>query len=266
MKPGACGNCWAMVVPSSWLHVVLDVPTGLHGEELAFWSAALGWEPGAPWSGHPELRSLEPDAGEPYVHVQEIEGPPRVHLDVEVPDPGATRARAAALGAGTVSEHDRWTTLASPGGLPFCVLRSPGPEGARTVPAPVAWPGGHRGRLVQVCIDAPAPAFDSEVTFWRDLLPGHWVDSPSPEFAGKWHDGRSPLQLLFQRLDEPDGAVRAHLDHGTDDLDAEVARLLALGAEDVGRGRGWHTMRDPAGLAFCATENSPSATEVRDLG
>ncbi|MDT0186805.1 VOC family protein [Microbacterium sp. ARD31] len=263
-----------MAVPPSWLHVVLDVPPEVYDAQLAFWSAALGWQPGAPWPGHPELRSLEPDAGErhgqshvqPYVHVQEIEGPPRVHLDVEVPDPVATLARAAALGAEVVSEHDRWTTLASPGGLPFCVLRSAGPEEGRVVPGPVKWTGGHRGRLVQVCVDAPAAAFDSEVAFWRDLLPGRWVDSPSPEFAGKWHDGRSPLQLLFQRLDEPDGAVRAHLDHGTDDLDAEVGRLLALGAEDVGRGRGWHTMRDPAGLAFCATENSPSATGVRDLG
>lgn len=252
----------------AWLHAVLDVPTELHDAQLAFWSDALGWQPGAPWSGHPELLSLEPDDGEPYVHVQRVEGSPRVHVDVEAPDPAGTVERARDLGARIVDEQDRWTTLASPGGLPFCVLRSPGPAEDRTSPAPAAWPGGHRGRLVQVCIDSPASAHEREVAFWRALLGGRWADSPSPEFAGKWHDGAgSPLQLLFQRLDEPDGAVRAHLDHGTDDLDAEVSRILALGAEDLGRGHGgWHTMRDPAGLAFCVTENAPAATAERDIG
>lgn len=251
----------------AWLHAVLDVPAELHDAQLAFWSGALGWRPGAPWTHHPELRSLEPDDGEPYVHVQRIEGAPRVHVDVEATDPPAAVDRALGLGARVVGEQDRWTTLASPGGLPFCVLRSPGPEHGRRTPGPVAWPGGHRGRLVQVCIDSPAPAHELEVAFWRGLLPGRWADSPSPEFAGKWHDDAgSPLQLLFQRLDEPDGPVRAHLDHGTDDLDAETSRLLGLGAEDVGRGRAWHTLRDPAGLAFCVTENSPSATARRDIG
>ena len=87
------------------------------------------------------------------------------------------------------------------------------------------------------------------------------------EFAGKWHDDAgSPLQLLFQRLDEPDGEVRAHLDHGTDDVPREVGRLLGLGAEDVGRGRGWHVLRDPNGLDFCVTGNSPEATRRRDIG
>jgi hypothetical protein len=98
------------------------------------------------------------------------------------------------------------------------------------------------------------------------LLAGRWVDSLSPEFAGKWHDDAgSPLQLLFQRLEEPEGLVRAHLDLGTDDLASEVRRLRDLGAEDLGPGSGWHVLRDPAGLAFCATENSPAQGSRRDL-
>jgi hypothetical protein len=122
--------------------------------------------------------------------------------------------------------------------------------------------------MVQVCIDSPVDVHDREVAFWRELLRGRWVDSPTPEFAGMWHDDAgSPLQLLFQRLDEPTGRVRAHLDHGTDDQPAEVGRLLELGAEDVGRGHGgWHTLRDPAHLMLCVTENSPEQTERRDMG
>jgi hypothetical protein len=57
--------------------------------------------------------------------------------------------------------------------------------------------------------------------------------------------------------------VRAHLDHGTDDVVAEVRRLRNLGAEEIGPGRGWHALRDPAGLAFCVTGNSPAQSRSR---
>lgn len=248
----------------TWIHTVIDVPTSLHGTASDFWAAALGWPVGGPWPGHAELRSFEPPSGTPYVHLQEIDGTPRVHLDLQGDDAEALVGRAVELGARRVGESDRWQTLLSPGGLPFCALAA---TGARPRPAPVAWPDGHRSRLVQVCVDSPASRHAAEVAFWRALLGGRWVDSPGPEFAGKWHDDLgSPIQLLFQRLEEPGGAVRAHLDLGTDDLPAEVSRLLDLGAEDVGPGRGWHVLRDPTGLAFCATENSPSSEARRDLG
>jgi glyoxalase superfamily protein len=244
-----------------WLHAVIDVPADRQAAASRFWSRTLGWPLGPPWSGHPELRSFEPPEGSSYLHLQEIEGPARVHLDLESTDPAATVDEARRAGARLVAEHDRWQTLVSPGGLPFCVLEA----GGRQAPDPTTWPDGHRSRMVQIAIDSPAAVHDDEVTFWRSLLQGRWVDSPAREFAGKWHDDAgSPLQLLFQRLDEPDGVVRAHLDHGTDDVEAEVARLGDLGAEDIGPGRGWHTLRDPAGLLFCVTGNSPAQTAVRD--
>ena len=37
----------------------------------------------------------------------------------------------------------------------------------------------------------------------------------------------------------------AHLDLACDDIAAEVRRLPALGAVDVGPGDGWHALRDP---------------------
>ena len=247
----------------SWVHAVVDVPADLRGRAGEFWGAVLGWPAGDAWPGHPELRSFVPPEGTAYVHLQEIGGRPRVHLDLEADDPDATVRRAEELGATRVADHDRWSTLASPGGLPFCVLEAAEHE----PPGPVGWPDGHRSRMVQVCIDSPVAAHDREVVFWRALLAGRWVDSPAREFAGKWHDDAgSPLQLLFQRLEEPDGPVRAHLDHGTDDLPREVRRVRALGADDIGPGRGWHALRDPLGLAFCVTSNPPDQAERRDLG
>ncbi|MCF6379285.1 VOC family protein [Nocardioides KLBMP 9356] len=243
---------------------VIDVPSDVAGALPTFWAEALGWPLGAPWPGHPELRSLEPPRGTPYVHLQEAGAEPRVHLDLRVDG----RSEADALvtsaldnGACLVGRQDRWRTLLSPGGLPFCVV-----DGTGDAPGPETWADGHRSRLVQVCVDAQRDAHATEVHFWRGLLEGRWVESRSDEFGGKWHCDGSPLQLLFQRLDEPGRSVRAHLDLGTDDLAAEVRRLVGLGAEDVGPGRGWHVLRDPAGLAFCATENAPDGARDRDLG
>jgi hypothetical protein len=248
----------------SWLHAVIDVPREQHEAVSRFWSGVLGWPVGAPWQGHPEQRSFEPPQGTSYLHLQEIDGPARLHIDLESVQPDATVERAAELGASFVAEHDRWRTLLSPGGLPFCVIEA----AEHDSPPPTTWPDGHRARMVQVCIDSPEAAHDQEVAFWRALLGGRWADSKAPEFAGKWHDDAgSPLQLLFQRVGEPDGPVRAHLDHGTDDLASEVRRVLELGAEDIGRGRGgWHALRDPSGKAFCVTANSPAHDVRRDIG
>ena len=246
----------------TWVHAVIDVPDHRHRSSAAFWAHLLGWPVGPPWAGHDELRSFEPARGTPYVHLQCVDAAPRVHLDLESTEPRMTVRRAVDLGARLVGEQDRWRTLVTPGGLPFCVL----PAAEHDAPEPVTWPDGHRSRMVQVCIDSPRSVHDREVAFWRPMLGGRWVGSSAAEFAGKWHDDAgSPLQLLFQRLDEPDGPVRAHLDHGTDDLPAEVRRLRDLGATDVGPGRGWHTLRDPSGLVFCVTENSPDTTSLRDL-
>ena len=245
----------------AWLHAVIDVPEDQLVASASFWGRALSWPPGPAWSGHPELRSFEPATGTAYVHLQQVDAPGRVHLDIEVEDVLDAVGSAVALGATQVAAHDRWQTMRSPGSLPFCFVGT----SPHALPAPTTWPDGHRSRMVQVCIDSPVAAHDAEVAFWQAMLPGRWEPSAKPEFAGKWHDDESPLQLLFQRLEEEDGSVRAHLDHGTDDRPAEVHRLAELGAQLETSGPGWQVMRDPAGLRFCVTDNSPSTDVPRDL-
>lgn len=238
-----------------WLHAVIDVPEQRLSAAATFWGQALGWPLGPAWPGHPELRSFDPPAGSAYVHLQDVvDGTPGVHIDLEVDDVEGDIARAVSLGATHVAVHDRWQAMRSPGGLPFCFVLAE----LRETPPPVAWPDGHRSRMVQVCIDSPANVHDAEVAFWQAVLPGSWVASAAPEFAGKWHHDESPLQLLFQRLEEEQGPVRAHLDHGTDDRAAEVRRLVGLGAQEGALGRGWQVMHDPAGMTFCVTDNPPS--------
>ena len=66
------------------------------------------------------------------------------------------------------------------------------------------------------------------------------------------------LQLLVQRRASAEPReVTLHLDLGTDDREAEAARLVALGATRVATGGGWIVLRDPDGRTFCATGQPP---------
>jgi hypothetical protein len=144
--------------------------------------------------------------------------------------------------------------MLSPGGLPFCVLASR-PRGRV---APVRWPDGHRSRLVQICLDSPPDLHEAEVAFWQAATDWRWSPSQNPPFAGKLY-GHTNVQFLLQELGPDDGATctRAHIDLGTDDLEAEAARLVALGAVRRWDGSGWISLADPNGMLFCTTGNPP---------
>ena len=240
-----------------WAHVVLDLPAEASAA-VDFWGAALGYERGEPWPDHPELLSLEPPAGDAYVHVQTVDGPPRVHLDLDVPDVPAAARRLVDLGASWVRETAAWTTLRSPGGLPVCLVRAR----PRRRPAARTWPSGGTSRLVQVCLDCPPAQAEAEARFWAAATGWAWQADDSPEFVCHLVPATGSLQLLVQRRGTGEGAdapVSAHLDLGADDREAEASRLTALGARREWTGGGWITLRDPAGLLFCATGQPPSA-------
>ena len=81
----------------------------------------------------------------------------------------------------------------------------------------------------------------------QELLPGEF-------FAVSRPDGP---RLGFQKVADPTpGKNRVHLDFGAADVDAEVSRLTAAGATEVG-GRKisddfrWVVLADPEGNVFC---------------
>jgi hypothetical protein len=134
------------------------------------------------------------------------------------------------------------------------------PSEGQTRPTSVRWPDGHRSRLVQICIDSPAPVHETEVAFWRQATQWEFRTSTGDEFAGKlFPPAPGPVQLLFQRLgaDDQGTHTRAHIDLGTDDMEAEARRLERLGATRIRPGDGWILLTDPSGMPFCATGNSP---------
>lgn len=250
-----------MSTPITRLEAVLDVtayPSTIKRAD-AFWAAVLGWPVSDPWPDHPEFVSFAPPLGAAYVHRQAVgSAAPTVHLDVEVEDLERTTGRLTALGAQPVRLTEDWQTLRSPGGLDFCLVR----ETTGVRPDPVTEPGGTRRRLVQVCLDVPAVHVEAELAFWRAALGWSEAARDSPEFLTRFvPPAGSPLQVLVQRLGEDDEGkgTRAHLDLGCDDIEAAADLVVELGGQRVLTGDGFVALRDPVGLVFCVTANSPDA-------
>lgn len=111
----------------------------------------------------------------------------------------------------------------------------------------------HRSMLTAIVIDVPGEQHPDEVAFWSGATGKDLAHLSYPEYHGARLT--SSLVMLVQELGE--GAPRVHVDLHTDDVDAEVARLTALGASEVDRQPDWVVMSDPAGLVFCFVKAHP---------
>ncbi len=110
----------------------------------------------------------------------------------------------------------------------------------------------HRILPREVVVDAPADTFAATRDFWAAaLLTEARQVEEFPEFTAL-PDAASLCWVGLQNIGSPTsgGAARIHLDIETDDVRAEVERLIRLGAVRVAQGRTWVVMRDPAGLLF----------------
>ncbi|MBV1850226.1 VOC family protein [Catellatospora tritici] len=105
----------------------------------------------------------------------------------------------------------------------------------------------------QTIVDAHDPAALGR--WWCEAL-GWVVIDPDP----RWYEIRPAVDrmpgLLFVPVPEPKTVKnRLHLDFRPDDRDAEVARLLAMGATRVDVGQAadayWVVLADPEGNEFC---------------
>ena len=108
----------------------------------------------------------------------------------------------------------------------------------------------HRSRLCAIGIDVPAAAHEATSTFWTGALGG----SGQPDEDGTYVSAGfvAGREVFVQRLGT--GDARVHLDIETDDVDAEVARLEALGATRLEQVRSWWVMQDPSGQVFCVVK------------
>src|SRR5436190_8890670 len=106
----------------------------------------------------------------------------------------------------------------------------------------------HRSRLCSIVIDCQDADMDAAAKFWGAAF-GKPVGPK--ENDGKYitlETGADEPIILIQNVEHPS---RVHLDIESDDLDAEVARLEALGARRIGFVKRWWVMEAPTGHRFC---------------
>lgn len=104
----------------------------------------------------------------------------------------------------------------------------------------------------QVVVDSHDPVALGR--WWRDALGWVAVNEASDEFEIRPAPDRLPGLLFAPVDDKKQFKNRLHLDFRPDDLDAEVQRLISLGASrvDVGQGESsWVVLADPEGNEFC---------------
>jgi predicted enzyme related to lactoylglutathione lyase len=117
----------------------------------------------------------------------------------------------------------------------------------------------HRSRLVHFVIDCDD--LDQAVTFWGAALDAaeEQIPEPSRQVYRRLRLPDSDIRILLQHTDDTKtGKERMHLDLETDDVEAEVQRLEALGASrwdhQQKRGYDFWVMRDPWDNEFCVLE------------
>lgn len=232
----------------------LDSPTA---DVEPFWLAVTGTVLSARRDGG-VFATLVPPRGDAYLRVQVTGAPARTHLDLHVPGVPEAAREAVALGAQVIREAGDLVLLRSPSGLEFCLVAW---HGERERPAAVRWPGGQSSLVDQVCLDVLAAQVEAEAVFWSALTGWARKAANRPEFEYLERPAGQPLRILLQRTGSAGAGM--HPDLACDDVPAEVARHVGLGAQVVREVPGdWTTLRDPAGREYCVTARSPFADFV----
>jgi predicted enzyme related to lactoylglutathione lyase len=109
----------------------------------------------------------------------------------------------------------------------------------------------HKSRLAGFIIDCEGKDLDGATRFWSAAL--------GLAQAGREGDRYEVLDAsardLYAEVQVVDHPSRVHLDIEADDLEAEAARLEALGARRIGPVQGWIVMEAPTGQRFCVVRS-----------
>jgi len=109
----------------------------------------------------------------------------------------------------------------------------------------------HRSRLAGFIIDCSVDDLDAAAAFWGGALGTPVIDKDAGLDGAEYQrlgDTPGDLHIEVQKVDHPS---RVHLDIESDDVDAEAARLEALGAKKIAFVKRWWVMEAPTGQRFC---------------
>jgi predicted enzyme related to lactoylglutathione lyase len=105
----------------------------------------------------------------------------------------------------------------------------------------------HHSRLCSIIIDCRTDDLEAAAKFWSQVLGRPY----KPDNDGKYMDIQThddePI-VMVQRVEHES---RVHLDIESDDIEAEVRRLEALGAKRIEAIKTWVVMEAPTGQRFC---------------
>jgi len=119
----------------------------------------------------------------------------------------------------------------------------------------------HHSRLSTIVIDCKTENLDAAAEFWGRAL-GRSA-RPSADGDVNYRDltaSDDPLIVNVQKVDHPS---RVHLDIESDDVEAEVKRLEALGAKRIQRIKTWWVLEAPTGQRFCVIRPQRGPLEGR---
>jgi predicted enzyme related to lactoylglutathione lyase len=111
----------------------------------------------------------------------------------------------------------------------------------------------HRSKLAGFIIDCDTDDLAEAAAFWSAALGMRTQRlGPGEEKYVGLKGGTHGLHIEVQSVDH---TSRVHLDIESDDVDAEVGRLEALGARRVERVKSWCVMEAPTGQRFCVVRS-----------
>jgi catechol 2,3-dioxygenase-like lactoylglutathione lyase family enzyme len=120
----------------------------------------------------------------------------------------------------------------------------------------------HKSRLAGFIIDCETTDLQAAAKFWSAAL-GMPPVAASTDDPGRYVELVTRAQeqhIEVQRVDHPS---RVHLDIETDDLEAEVKRLEALGAKRIGNVQRWVVMEAPTGQRFCVVRGASAGADFK---
>ena len=118
----------------------------------------------------------------------------------------------------------------------------------------------HKSKLGGFIIDCRTNDLAAAADFWSGALgmPVRELPGSEGELYRRLDDMHHGLHIEVQKVDHPS---RVHLDIETDDIEAEVLRLEALGAKKVQAVKTWWVMEAPTGQRFCVVSASSADFE-----
>jgi predicted enzyme related to lactoylglutathione lyase len=120
----------------------------------------------------------------------------------------------------------------------------------------------HKSKLGGFIIDCRTGDLGAAAAFWGGALgmPVRELPGAEGEFYRRLEDRQHDLHIEVQKVQHPS---RVHLDIETDDIEAEVRRLEALGAKRIEAVQTWWVMEAPTGQRFCVVSAGSAEFERR---